>query len=203
MFFSLNKPLFLILWILIPVLWFMLHRSFTTGGLSRHKKIVIGLRSLLVFLLGLALCDPQLLIRSDQVNLLFCLDVSESIPGKQKKAAEAFIKKTTAGMKNEDQAGVIVFGKHPSIEISLQKEFDSLVMRSDVTQTLPIFMTHCSLPLENSPRLEKIKLLYLAMAMRICSNPLTWLTWPVHLELRYTLCRWRGGSAKMKPLSKP
>jgi uncharacterized membrane protein len=82
--------------------------------------------------LGFALSDPQLLIRSDHVNLFYCLDISESIPREQKQAAEAFIIKTTAAMKNEDQAGVIVFGKHPSIEISLQKKIDSLVMRSDV-----------------------------------------------------------------------
>ena len=87
---------------------------------------------MLIILLGLALSDPQLLTRSDQVNLFFCLDVSESIPREQKKAAEAFIQRTTTGMKIEDQAGVIVFGKHPSIEKSLQKKIDSLVMRSDV-----------------------------------------------------------------------
>ncbi len=87
---------------------------------------------MLIILLGLALADPQLLMHSDQVNLFYCLDVSESIPGKQKKAAEAFIKKTSAGMSVEDQAGVILFGKHPSIETSLQKKMGSPAMRSDV-----------------------------------------------------------------------
>ena len=132
MFLSLNKPIFLILWLLIPVIWFTLQRSFAKGGLSRRKTFVTGLRSLLIILLGLALSDPRLLIRSDQVNLFFCLDASESIPRTQKKAVAAFIKKTTAAMKNEDQAGVIVFGKQPSIEISLQKKINSLAMRSDV-----------------------------------------------------------------------
>ena len=131
---SLNKPIYLILWLLLPVIWVMMSRSFAKGRSSRQKAIVMGLRSLLIILLGLALSDPQLLSRSDQVSVFFCLDVSESIPRNQKKAAEAFIKKTTDEMKSEDQAGLIVFGKHPSIEISLQKEFDSLAMRSDVNQ---------------------------------------------------------------------
>ena len=92
----------------------------------------MGLRSLLIIVLGLTLSDPQLLGRSDQVNVFFCLDVSESITEDQKKAAEIFIRRTTREMEGEDQAGIIVFGKHPSMEFTLQKKIDSFVMRSDV-----------------------------------------------------------------------
>ena len=132
MFLSLNQPIFIALWLLIPLIWFIQQRLWATGGLSRQKTIISGFRSVLIILLGLALSDPQLLIRSDQVNLFFCLDISESIPREQKKAAEAFIKKTTAEMTVNDQAGVIVFGKHPSVEFSLQNKMDSLVIRSEV-----------------------------------------------------------------------
>jgi uncharacterized membrane protein len=162
MFLSLNNPIFLTLWLLIPLIWFIQTRSWAKGGWSRKKTIVIGIRSLLIIFLGLALSDPQLLIRSDQVNLFFCLDVSESIPRGQKKAAEAFIKKTTAAMKNEDQAGVILFGKHPSIEISLQKKIDSLVMRSDVNPNFTNIHDALQLAIGKLPQNGKNKIVILS-----------------------------------------
>jgi len=87
---------------------------------------------LLIILLGLTLSEPQLPRHSDQVNVFFCLDVSESIPRDQKHAAEAFINAAAAGIKDEDQVGLIAFGKHPSVEISLRKEFDPQSLQSDI-----------------------------------------------------------------------
>ena len=69
---------------------------------------------------------------SNQVNVFFCLDVSESIPREQKMAAEAFVKKAAAGMKSEDQTGLIVFGKNPSLEVSLKSDFEPPIIRSDI-----------------------------------------------------------------------
>ena len=162
MLFSLNQPIFLTIWFLIPLIWFMTKRSWAKGGEGRKKTIVIGLRSLLIIFLGLALSDPQLLIRSDQVNLFFCLDISESIPREQKKTAEAFIKKATAEMKIEDQAGVILFGKHPSIEISLQKKMGSLVMRSDVNPNYTNIHEALQLAIGKFPQKGKNKIVLLS-----------------------------------------
>ncbi len=97
------------------------------------QKIGIGLiRSLLVVVLGLALSDPKLLTHSDQVNIFFCLDASESILKEQRQAAEAFIKQAAGAMQNGDQAGLIVFGESPSLEKSLSKEMDAVNIRSEV-----------------------------------------------------------------------
>jgi Ca-activated chloride channel family protein len=82
--------------------------------------------------LGLALSDPKLLTHSDQVNIFFCLDGSESILKEQRQAAEAFIKQAAGGMQNGDQSGLIVFGESPSLEKYLSKEMDSLNIRSEV-----------------------------------------------------------------------
>ena len=132
MFLTLNNPIYLTLWLLIPVNWLMMGRSFARGRSSRQKVIVGGIRSLLIIILGLTLSEPRLSHHSDQVNIFFCLDVSESIPGDQKRAAQSFIKAAAAGIKDEDQAGLIAFGKHPSVEISLRKEFDLHSLRSDI-----------------------------------------------------------------------
>jgi uncharacterized membrane protein len=131
-FLTLEKPVYLTLWVLIPLIWLMLGRSFAKDRSSRQKVIVGGIRSLLIVILGLALSEPQLSHHSDQVNVFFCLDVSESIPRGQKRAAEAFIDAAAAGLKDEDQAGLIAFGKHPHVEISLRKEFDFHSLRSDI-----------------------------------------------------------------------
>jgi len=100
--------------------------------LSKQKMGICVLRSFLVIVLGLALSDPKLLSHSDQVNVFFCLDVSESIPGDQRLKAETFIEQTAAEMQSKDQAGLIVFGKHPSLEISLRTKLDALNIKSIV-----------------------------------------------------------------------
>jgi uncharacterized membrane protein len=132
MFIFLNQPICLALWLLVPAIWFVLRRFWAQGISSNQKIMVGGLRSFLIVILGLALSDPQLMRYSERVNLIFCLDVSASIPREQKLAAEAFIEKAAAEKKSEDQTGVIVFGKHPSVEISLKKDFDPLIIRSAV-----------------------------------------------------------------------
>ena len=129
---SLNKPIFLALWLLIPVIWLLMGRSSANRNWSKQKLVVSGLRSFLIIILGLAIADPQLMKHSNQVNVFFCLDISESIPREQRLAAEAFMKKTAAEMKGGDQTGLIVFGKTSSLEISLRTDFDPPIIRSDV-----------------------------------------------------------------------
>ena len=116
----------------MPVVWFMMSRSFGKGVSSKQKIIIGGIRSILIMVVGFALSDPQLMSYSNQVNVIFCLDVSESIPREQKLAAEAFIEKAAAEMKSEDHTGLLVFGKQPSIEISLRNDFNLPTIRSDV-----------------------------------------------------------------------
>ena len=130
--FTLDKPIYLIIYLLIPFIWLMMRRS-SAGDRWSKQKLVLGLlRSFLVIVLGLALSDPKLSSHSDQVNVFFCLDVSESIPGDQRRKAEAFIEQTASEMQGEDQAGLIVFGKHPSLEVSLRTKLDALNIKSIV-----------------------------------------------------------------------
>jgi uncharacterized membrane protein len=118
--------------LLIPLIWYMMSRSSAGGKFSKQKMIIGILRSLLVIVLSIALSDPRLLRHSDRVNIFFCLDGSESILGEQRQAAEEFIKRAAVTMQNSDQAGLIVFGESPSLEISLSNKIDSLNIRSEV-----------------------------------------------------------------------
>jgi hypothetical protein len=96
-----------------------MQRSSEKGRSAKRRFIIAGFQSALVIILVFALADPRLLSHSDQVNVFFCLDVSESISGDQLEKAEKSMKKVGAGMGKEDRAGLIVFGKRPSLEMSL------------------------------------------------------------------------------------
>ena len=127
-----SNPEYLLLLLLVPLIWLMLKRSAAKDGFSVRQLIIAGLRSALIILVTVALANPRLLHYTDQVNVYFCLDVSESIPADQQLKARAFMEKAGAEMQNEDQAGLIVFGKQPSLETSLTSDFESVIIRSDV-----------------------------------------------------------------------
>src|SRR5210317_300285 len=130
MFFILNKPIYLSTCLLIPFIWILLNRTASRGS-SRRPRYVFGiLRSLLIIVLGLALSDPKLLSHSDQVNVFFCLDASESIAGDQRLKAVKFIEQAASEMQSGDQVGLIVFGKHPYLELSLRSKLDGLNIKS-------------------------------------------------------------------------
>ena len=132
MLFTLDKPIYLSICLLIPFIWLMMKRSSAGEELSKSKIVIGILRSLLLVVLGLALSNPKHLLHSDQVNVFFCLDVSESIPDDQRLNAAALIEKAATEMQGNDQAGLIVFGKHPSIEVSLNTKLEALNIKSIV-----------------------------------------------------------------------
>jgi uncharacterized membrane protein/Mg-chelatase subunit ChlD len=132
MLFTLDKPIYLSIFLLIPFIWLMMRRSSAEASLSKQQLVVCALRSSLIIVLGFALSNPKHLSHSDQVNVFFCLDVSESIAGDQRQKAEAFIEQAVTGMQKEDQAGLIVFGKHPSLEVSMRTQLDALDIKSIV-----------------------------------------------------------------------
>jgi len=160
--FVFNQPIYLILLLLIPLIWFMMNRISAKGRSPRQRLIIGGLRSLVLIVLVLALADAQMLRPSDQVNVFFCLDVSESIPEDQMLAAEAFIKNAVAGMKSEDQAGLIVYGKHPSLEISLRNKLDSLRIKSDVNPNYTNIHAALQLAIGKLPQKGKNKIVVIS-----------------------------------------
>ncbi len=120
---TVTQPLFLTLWLFIPVIWALLNRSILKERPFRSRLVVGGFRTFLVLLLGLALAQPRWTQDSDRVNLFFCLDMSDSIKNDERPRAMEVIREAVQGMGEEDQAGLIVFGQKPSLEIPLKKEF--------------------------------------------------------------------------------
>ncbi|GAK49020.1 hypothetical protein U14_00238 [Candidatus Moduliflexus flocculans] len=127
-----HHPLFLAVWLLIPVIWLMMRYSPWRDSRRLHRILVAGLRSLLILLAGFALADPRLLTNTDRVNLIFCVDRSESISRDKTTAIHDFIQQTLTSMDEQDQAGLIAFGKQPSLELSLRNPFEFSDMQSDI-----------------------------------------------------------------------
>lgn len=128
---TLNIPLFLLLWLTIPVLWVMIHRSFMKAGSRRYKIITGGLRTLLLLLLGIILADPVMKTHTDRVNLFFCLDASSSMDQEDRTRAEEFIRDSAGHMEKGDSAGLILFGKRALLDTPLREDFQLKSIRSD------------------------------------------------------------------------
>ena len=154
----LKQPLFLTLWLLIPFIWIMMRRSAISVSWSRPQKIMVGIRTLLIIVFGLALAQPQLRRHSDQVNVFFCLDVSVSIEEDHRQAAETFIRRAAADMQNSDQAGLIVFGRQAALEISLKRDFDFQDLRSNVNRNYTNIHDALQLAIGSFPRQGKNKI---------------------------------------------
>lgn len=112
-----TDPIYLLL---LPVLlggvWWSRRRLL---GMSRERKrLVLLLRSLIMLLLVLALAGWQAVRENRGVCTLFLLDVSESVPEKGRKKAEAYIREALQSIGREDKAGLIVFGRDALIEMA-------------------------------------------------------------------------------------
>jgi uncharacterized membrane protein len=127
-----GEPYWLLLLLLIPLTVWWSFRSLAGLGPVR-RWVALGLRSLLILFLCLALAEVYLLHRSDTVTVLFLWDRSLSIPEEfdpndtrepktdlVKQRHLDFINKTVAQRgptHQRDSAGLIVFGRYPRLEL--------------------------------------------------------------------------------------
>src|SRR5688572_8226178 len=111
-----NRPEFLWLLAILPVLWVWSFRSL--AGLGRIRRVVILLlTSTVVALLIAALAEIQLQQISERITVIYLLDQSESIPAYQREAMLRYVKLEVEKHRNHergDRAGIIVFGRDPT-----------------------------------------------------------------------------------------
>ncbi|MCD6386123.1 VWA domain-containing protein [Candidatus Sumerlaeota bacterium] len=102
-------------------------------GISGFRKCVIMIfRSLLFLLLVCALAGLKLAHKSDELAVFFLLDVSKSIPRHKIQEAIDWINEVSKTMKQNDSAGLVVFGSEPSIEKNPVKKFSIKQIQSQV-----------------------------------------------------------------------
>ena len=94
----------------------------------------LGLRSLVLLMLILALAEAQLVRTSDRLTVIYLLDQSLSIPAQHR---QAMIKYVNAAIlehrRRQDRVGVIVFGRDAAIEIP---PFDDDVQMSLLVESM-------------------------------------------------------------------
>jgi uncharacterized membrane protein len=113
---TVGRPLWLILLpIVLPPLVYFSMRSLS--GLGRFRKnVAILLRATVVTLIVCALAEVQAVRKNDKLTTIFAVDVSESIPTDMRRNTLRYVTEEGKKRRKDDLAGVVVFGRNPSVE---------------------------------------------------------------------------------------
>lgn len=129
---SFLKPWGLILAASLPLAAMLLIRS--RSGLDTARKWVsLCLRLVVLLLLVLSLSELRLMRTSDRLTVIFCLDVSKSVPPRLRGPSLDYIREQTKNMKQDDQVALIVFGREAMMETPPRSSFELSDLTSDLT----------------------------------------------------------------------
>jgi len=110
----------LLLGLLLPVAWLSRH---SLAGLSGPRaRLALAFRALLMLSLVLALAGLQLVRRSGAMGIVYAIDRSESVPDDMQRRALEFIATARDGMRSDDTAAAVAFGKVALVEKSNQPQ---------------------------------------------------------------------------------
>jgi uncharacterized membrane protein len=113
-----DRPWFLLLLLLLPVIWVYSFNSL--AGLGRYRRwFAILLRSSVLTILVCALAQMQWQQKTDRLTVIYLLDQSESIPVEQRDLMLQYAAKEVKAHRRKntnDMAGVIIFGTTAKIE---------------------------------------------------------------------------------------
>lgn len=114
-----DRPWWLLLLLLLPLLWVFSYRSLS--GLGRFRRfLALSLRTAVLLLIVFSLAEVQLMRTSEKMTVIYLLDQSASIPAAKREAMIRYVTEEVAKHRNatrQDRAGVIVFGREAKIEI--------------------------------------------------------------------------------------
>jgi uncharacterized membrane protein len=104
------------------VFWFAWKTDVQVSAWRRWTAL--GIRSVVLLLLVLAIAGLQWLHPMEGMNVYFVLDRSDSIPSAQQDSARDYVNKISKQKNAVDKAGLIVFGSEASIETSPKAAID-------------------------------------------------------------------------------
>jgi Mg-chelatase subunit ChlD len=102
--------------ILIPYIFYLSKKSLADLPPWRRWS-AFGLRSTMILLLVLALSGFKLVWPVDRLCVIFALDASNSIPEGESTRASGFIREAMGQTRENDEAGVVVFGEEAYVEL--------------------------------------------------------------------------------------
>jgi uncharacterized membrane protein len=114
--FAFERPWFLLLLLLLPVLWYFSFGSL--AGLGRWRRLFALLfRTCVYSLLVFALAKAQWQKHTDQLCVIYVLDQSESIPIEKRGYMMTYAARSVEKHRRaDDQAGMVIFGGNAKIE---------------------------------------------------------------------------------------
>ncbi|MCA9087750.1 MAG: VWA domain-containing protein, partial [Planctomycetaceae bacterium] len=104
-------------WLVItPWIWWM-HRN-GWHGLSRGRALqALFIRLLVIGVFVALLAEPRSVRTTDQLSVVYAVDISESIHRSQIEAALGFVARTVSEKPQQDEAGWIAFGSSAAVEV--------------------------------------------------------------------------------------
>jgi len=114
-----TAPQYLLLLGTIPLIVWIFWRSTTHLSLLR-RALVLTFRVLMIALVVLSLSGLSVENPTEQVNVMFAVDGSDSVGEEGRAAGLSVVQRSLRQMKKGDQAGLIIFGRDASVELALQ-----------------------------------------------------------------------------------
>ncbi len=111
---AVSRPLLLLLLITLPYFVY-LGRPATRYGRGRAWAALV-LRCLIVLLAILSLAGVQSVYGSDQLAVIFLVDVSDSVPEAERQRALAFVREALTDLRPDDRAALVLFGADALVE---------------------------------------------------------------------------------------
>jgi uncharacterized membrane protein len=112
-----ERPMYLWILLILPLLWWLSFRSLAGLGKSR-RLMALSLRTMILLLFVAALAEIQLVRLNESLTVIYLLDQSRSIPASQRQAMVDYVNKAIVKHRHEeDKAGVVVFGREAAIEV--------------------------------------------------------------------------------------
>lgn len=113
---SFDRPAWLLL---IPpvclLAWWIARRSLAGWGLSR-KTVHLVVRCVVISLLCIALAEPRVRWRADDVAVVAVVDVSESVPSDQRRLGDEFLRASLAKRPPQDRFGVVTVARDALVQ---------------------------------------------------------------------------------------
>lgn len=159
--FSIERPWFLLLLLIIPLLWSVSWKSLTIGGRWRWS-LATALRTLLCFLVILALAEVELVRKTDRLSVIYLIDRSLSIPPDRLDEVVEYVRSTANTFRKpspDDRVGVITFGGDAAIEIPpwssdlyLRSQFETQIDRQQTNLEAAMKLAQAAFPIDAAKR---------------------------------------------------
>ncbi|MCP4616582.1 MAG: VWA domain-containing protein, partial [Bradyrhizobium sp.] len=131
-----SAPAAFLLLLAAPWVWWM---SVAGGsGLVRGRAaLALLVRLLILGVFVVLLTEPRAVRESDQLAVVYALDVSDSIGEKSSDAAISYVANTVTGKPGRDSAGLVIFARNAAVELPPRQSFpiaDDLAINSRIAK---------------------------------------------------------------------